>query len=534
VSHGMSAASMGDHEGALASARDALDIGTRFGDRDLMAFGLLIEGKTRVAMGQVKEGLALLDEATVAAVSGELDPYSSGIIYCVAIGSTAQLADYQRAGEWTEASQRWCERQSISGFPGVCRVHRAEIIRLRGSWAEAESEARRALNELQGFSVEFAAHGFNEIGEIRLRMGDLDEARAAFHQAHELGHDPQPGLALLLLAEGKPAAALSSIRRSLESGTYDRLGRCRLLSPMVTIAIAAGEIDVARAASDEAQEIAADFDSPVLQACGYLSRGELQLIDGDPDAALKSFREGWQRWRSADLPYEAARARMMMGVALREAGDEDGAVLELQAARSVFEKLGAVLDLRRTMMLLGEELAEGLPTATGPSTRVSKTFMFTDIVNSTNLVEVIGDEAWEGVLAWHDKTMRQLFMANCGEEVKHVGDGFFVAFDEASEGIECAVAIQRKLAEHRNDSGFAPQVRIGLHTTEATAKGGDYAGKGVHESARIGALAQGGEILASRQVIDAHKPRFPVSPLRRVELKGVTEAAEVASIDPQI
>jgi len=532
--HGKSATAAGDHEAALQAAALTLDIGTRFGDRDLQAFGLLLEGRTRVSMGQVKAGLALLDEATVAAVSGELSPYSSGIIYCVAIGSTASLADYQRAGEWTEASQRWCERQSIAGFPGVCRVHRAEIIRLRGSWAEAESEARRALNELQGFNLEFAGHGFNEIGEIRLRMGDLDEARDAFRQAHELGHDPQPGMALLLLAEGKPEAALASIKRSLESGNYDKLGRCRLLSPMVSVAIAAGELDEARAAADEAQAIADEYDSPVLQACGLLSRGELKLVDGEPAAALKNFREAWQLWRQADLPYEAARARMMMGVALRAGGDEDGAVLEIQAARSVFEKLGAVLDLRRTMDLLGEEIAEGLPQSAAPSTRAQKTFMFTDIVSSTNLVGVMGDEAWERVLAWHDKTMRQLFMANCGEEVKQVGDGFFVAFDEASEAIECAVAIQRKLAEHRKESGFAPEVRIGLHTTQATAKAGDYAGKGVHEAARIGALAGGGEIVVSKDVVDAHKPRFPLSPFRSVELKGVDQPVAVASIDPQL
>jgi class 3 adenylate cyclase len=365
-------------------------------------------------------------------------------------------------------------------------------------------------------------------------MGDLDEARSAFHQAHELGHDPQPGLALLFLAEGKPDAALSSIKRSLDSGSYDKLGRCRLLSPMVSIALAVGELETARAAAAEAEEISSAFGSPVLEACSHCARGEIQLVDGQVDAALKSFREAWQLWRKADLPYEAARARMLMGVALRESGDDEGAALELQAAKSVFQKLGAVLDLRRAMDLLGEEIAEGLPKAAAPSTRVTKTFMFTDIVNSTNLVGVMGDEAWERVLAWHDKTMRQLFMTNCGEEVKQVGDGFFVAFEEASEAIECAVAIQRKLAEHRKESGFAPEVRIGLHTTEATAKAGDYAGKGVHESARIGALATGGEIVASRQVIDAHRPRFPVSPFRKVELKGVAEAAEVASIDPQI
>lgn len=532
--HGFSAASMGDHEEALAAGRKTLEIGTRYGDRDLQAFGLLIEGKTLVAMGDVDKGLALLDEATVAAVSGDIGPWASGMIYCVAIGATAKLADYQRAGEWTEASQRWCERQSISGFPGVCRVHRAEIIRLRGSWAEAESEARRALNELQNFNVGFAGHGFNEIGEVRLRMGDLEEARSAFRQAHELGHDPQPGMALLLLAEGKPDAALASITRALDDGSRDRLGRCHLLAPMVSIAIAAGDVDAARAAAEEGEAIAQDFGSDPLKAACLVAKGEIQLADGDCHGAARTFQESWRMWRDADLPYEAARARMLLGAALRGCGDEEGAVMELQAARSAFEKLGAVLDLRRAMELLGEDVAEGLPMASAPSARVTKTFMFTDIVNSTNLVEAIGDEQWERVLAWHDKTLRQLFMANCGQEVKHVGDGFFVAFDEAVEAIECAVDIQRKLVEHSKSSGFAPQVRIGLHSTEATSKAGDYAGKGVHEAARIGALAQGGEILVSKQVLDAAKPRFPVSPLRTVQLKGVAEAAEVASIDPQI
>ncbi len=529
--NGMQAAAVGDNELALEAAKIVLEIGTRFGDRDLQAFGLLLEGKTKVAMGEVKEGLALLDEATVAAVSGELDPYSSGIIYCVAIGSTTQLADYQRAGEWTEASQRWCERQSISGFPGVCRVHRAEIIRLRGSWAEAESEARRALSELQGFNLEFAGHGFNEIGEIRLRMGDLEEARDAFRQAHELGHDPQPGLSLLMLAEGKAQGALAALKRSLDAGSYDRLGRCRLLSPMVSIALAAGDIETARAAAAEAQEIADEYDSPVLQACGHLARGELELEDGDAEAALKSFRSGWQIWRTADLPYEAARARMMMGVALQVLGDVDGAQLELAAARSAFEKLGAVLDLRRTLDLLGEDVAAGLPKAAAPGVKVTKTFMFTDIVGSTNLVEALGDEAWENVLSWHDATMRELFTKHCGIEVKQIGDGFFVAFDLPSEAVECAIDIQRSFIQHRKESGFAPAVRIGLHMTDATRKAEDYAGKGVHTAARIGALATGGEIVASRAVIEAAKTRFPVSPFRSVELKGVVDPIDVASIE---
>lgn len=527
---GMSASSMGDHEGAIAAAKAMLDVGTRYGDLDLQAFALLIEGVARVAKGDVEAGLGLLDEATVAAVSGDIGPFASGIIYCMAITSTARLADYERAGEWTEASRRWCERQSISGFPGVCRVHRAEIMRLRGSWAEAESEARRATNELANFNLEYAGEGFYEIGEIRLRMGDLEEARDAFRQAHELGRDPQPGLAMLQLAEGNAAAAVTSIKRSLDDPALDRLRRCKLLSPLVSAAIAAGDLDTAADAVDEAQDIADDYNSNVLQACALMGAGELKLARDDPSGAVAKLRESWRKWKAADLPYETARARLLLGAALRASGDEEGALLELQAARGAFEKLGAVLDLRRAMELLGEAVGEGLPKASVPGVTVTKTFMFTDIVGSTNLVEALGDTAWESVLAWHDATMRELFTANCGQEVKQVGDGFFVAFDHPGEAVECAIGIQKRLAQHRTESGFAPQVRIGLHSTDATRKGDDYAGMGVHTAARIGALANGGEVIASRAVIEAAGPRFPVSGFRTVELKGVSEPVEIASI----
>lgn len=527
---GMSAKQMGDYESAIAAAQGMMDVGTRFGDLDLQAFALMMEGSARVSKGDVDAGLALLDEATVAAISGEIGPYASGIIYCVSITSTAKLADYERAGEWTEASRRWCERQSISGFPGVCRVHRAEIMRLRGSWAEAESEARRATTELANFNLEYAAEGFYEIGEIRLRMGDLEEARDSFRQAHELGRDPQPGLAVLQLAEGNAQLAVTSITRSLDDPGLDRLRRCRLLSPLVSMAIATGDLDTARAAAKEGAEIADEYGSSVLKACALLAAGEVKLAEGDASGAVRSIQDSWRLWKTADLPYEAARARMVLGVALRAAGDEDGALLELRAARAAFEKLGAVLDLRRAMDLLGEAVSDALPKASMPGVTVTKTFMFTDIVGSTNLVEVIGDAAWENVLAWHDAAMRDLFTASCGQEVKQVGDGFFVAFDHPGEAVECAIGIQRKLAQHRSESGFAPEVRIGLHATEATRKGDDYAGMGVHTAARIGALATGGEILASRAVIDAAKSRFPVSEFRAVELKGVTEPVEVAAI----
>jgi len=529
--HAMSALTMGDNERVLAYADQTLDIGQRFGDRDVQAFGLLLKGTAMLGLGRVDEGLGLLDEATVAAVSGELKPLSTGIIYCIAISSTASIADYGRAGQWTEASKRWCDRQSIAGFPGICRVHRAEIMRLRGSWADAEQEARRALVELQAFNLEYAAEGFYELGEVRLRMGDLEGADEAFRQANELGREPQPGLALSWLAQGRNDAAGNAIRRALEDPTHDQLQRMRLLPGAVEVELALGDFEAAHSAVDEMEKIAEIYNSTAFTASALCARGGLELAEGDPGAAIRSLRQSARLWREADLPYESARARLMLGLAYRADGDEDSAALELGAAKASFEKLGAVLDLRRAQDLLGNDVAAGVPRTAVPAQRVTKTFMFTDIVGSTNLAAAMGEQAWGNVLSWHDETLRELFTAHHGEEVKQLGDGFFVAFDDATEAVECAVGIQHGLSEHGKKAGFAPQVRIGLHSSEATRKGRDYEGMAVHEAARIGAIAGPGEILASEDVIAAARLRWPVGDLRAVELKGVSESVKVATIE---
>jgi class 3 adenylate cyclase len=503
----------------------AVDTGAKFGDPNLQALALIYQGMAMVARGDVEDGLSLLDEATVAAVSGELTPNVTGMVYCNMISTCQELAEYRRAGEWTEAAQRWCERQAISGFPGLCRVHRAEIIRLRGAWAEAEQEARRACTELMDHGLPaFAGDGFNEIGEIRMRMGDLAAAEEAFRQANELGRDPQPGLALLRLAQGEADAASSLIRRSLEE-TSDPLSRVQRLPAQVEIAVAAGDIDTAEGAATELEEIAERYGSDALHATAAGARALVQLERGEADAAVQSARRGLQLWREIDAPYEAALARVSMGLAYRAAGEEDTGVLELQAARSALEKLGAVPDAQRVTELLGEEVA-----APAGGRRVARTFMFTDIVRSTNLVEAIGDEAWEDLVGWHDRTLRALFAEHGGEEVDHSGDGFFVSFREARSALESAVAIQRSLAEHRRTHGFAPQVRIGVHAAEATERPGDYGGKGVHEAARIGGLAEGEEILATVETLEAADGSWPASEPREVRLKGIADPARVVTL----
>jgi class 3 adenylate cyclase len=513
-----------DFDRALELSRQTYEIGSRFGHRDLMALGLQDEGQTLVALGQVDKGRALIDEATVAALSGELRPITTGIIYCNVIGACEETADYKRAGEWTEAARRWCERQTIAGFPGMCRVHRAGVIRLRGAWVEAEQEARNAYDELRDFNANYAAAALYEIGESRLSRGDLVEAAEAFRQAHEMGKEPNPGLALLYLAEGKIEAAAAAIRRGLD-GDLLPLERARLLPAQVTIALAAGDRATAGSAAQEMRATGEVYGTPAFRAQALAAEGAVALADGQVQESLRSLREALRLWREVEVPYEEAKVRVLLGSAYLAAGDRDGAVLELRAARTAFTRLGAVIDERRVAERLAEVGEGASQPAAGAATR---TLMFTDIVKSTELVGAMGDEAWIEVLRWHDETLRKLIADNGGEQINHVGDGVFAGFDRPEDAIECAVQIQRTLAEHRRQHGFAPQVRIGLHRALATRVGFDYHGKGVHQAARIAAAAQGGEILASVETVQPS--RYAVSEPRPVTLKGVPEPMQLVSV----
>lgn len=516
-------------EKAIEHARQALEMATRFKDRDLMALGLHDQGRSLVAMGHVQQGMAMMDEATVAAVAGELSPWVTGAVYCNTITACQRVADIRRAGEWTEAAKRWCERQSIAGFPGMCRVYRAEIMRLRGAWREAEQEARRACEELKEFNLGYCAEAFYEVGEIRLRMGDLAGAEDAYRHAHELGREPQPGMAQLRLAEGKVAAALTLIKSAVAGQTRDRLLRAKLLPALVEIAVEFKDLDSADAAVRELGEIASDYGTPALQASAMCSRGALYLARGEGTEAQAILRNGVRLWQDVDAPYELARARLLLGEVYRSLGDNENAALEFEAARASFERLGAMPDLKQADELLIQTGTAGRRAQSAE--RADRTFMFTDIVKSTALVQAIGDEAWADVVRWHDQTLRSLFARHGGEEVDYAGDGFFVAFNDAGSALECAVAIQRGLAEHRRTEGFAPQVRIGLHVSQAVQQGGKYKGKGVHEAARIGALAEGGEIVVSDDMLAAAPPRFAAGNPRTVALKGISQPVTVHSLD---
>ena len=333
----------GNVDKALGLARRTCDLATRFNDRDLQALALHDIGRMLVSQGELAQGMALIDEAMAAAVSGELGPKVTGRIYCNMMGTCEKLADYQRAAEWSEAARRWCEPHAGSGFPGICRVHRAEIMRLRGSWSDAETEALHAADELKGFYHIGVGEAFYEIGEIRLRMGDLGRAEEVFRQAHELGRDPVPGLALLRLAEGKIEAARALIDRAVADRPKGSLERARLLPASVQIALAAGALDLARAGAAELEAIAGRYGSTALQASAAQARGAVQLADGATDEAVPSLRRACKLWQQVRLPYETATTRLLLAGAYRAMGGSEDAELERQAALSTFKGLGADL-----------------------------------------------------------------------------------------------------------------------------------------------------------------------------------------------
>lgn len=517
-----------DFAKGLDYATRTLEMATRVRDRDLIVLALQDQGRVLVATGKVKEGMDLMDEATVAAVGGELSPWVTAAIYCNTITACHRLADIRRAEEWTQAAKRWCERQAIAGFPGMCRVHRAEVMRLRGAWREAEEEARQACEELKEFNLGYCAEAFYEIGEIRLHLGDLAGAEQAFRRAHELGRDPQPGLALLRMAEGKTLAALRSIRNAVTAETQERLLRARLLPALVEIAIAARELDTAAEGVAELAAIARDFGTPALNATALSSRATLHLARGESAEALRVLRDCLRVWKDLDAPFERARARVWLAEAYRGVGDLDNAALELEAARAALERLGARHELARADELLAEVINGGRRAKSGE--RTGWTFVFTDIVKSTALIEAIGDEAWADLVRWHDQTLRAVICRHGGEEVDHAGDGFFIAFADPAPALDCAVAIQRALADHRRDHGFAPQVRIGVHTSAAIQEGGKYKGKGVHAAARIGAFADAGEIVVSEQTITVAQRQAEVTGPRTVPLKGIRDPITVYTL----
>jgi DNA-binding CsgD family transcriptional regulator len=338
--------SMGsDPAGACGLFERAIEIGERFGEPDLVAVARAGRGRSLINMGRVTEGVALLDEAMVAVTSGELGPVITGDVYCAVIEACFQIADLRRAREWTNALNRWCESQpELVPYRGQCLVHRAEIMQLRGSWPDALDQVLMACDLLAHHPMLGAA--FYQLGELHRLRGKFDEAEDAYRNAGEHGREPQPGLALMRLAQGRTSAALSAVRRVLDA-TGDPVERAKLLAASVEIALVAGDLVAARSAADELAAIAAVRDSTYVTALSESGAGMVQLEEGDPGGALVLLSRARSIWNDLDATHEVACVRVSIARACRALDDEDTAAMELDAARRVFAELGAEPDVAR-------------------------------------------------------------------------------------------------------------------------------------------------------------------------------------------
>ncbi len=344
--------------GAAAEwARQAVDVGSQF-DAAAAAIGRVADARCQILAGNVQQGLKTLDEAGVAMLTGEIDPMSTGVVYCEVVCALQALAQYDLAEQWTEAMERWAQVSAIGSLHGRCRVHRAEILRLRGSCAAAEEEALVACEELRPYLRRELGWPLTELGRIRQKRGDLDGAEEAFLAAHESGWDPEPGLALVQLARGNVSAAAVAIRAALEHPSHvpskelppnTELRRAPLLDAAVEIEIAAGELERARSAATELSRIAATFESKALVAGAALAQARVELAGGQALEARTNFEQAARLWTEIGAPYESAVARIGLAEAQRSAGNDQLAELELRAARATLARLGTEPDAEQQL-----------------------------------------------------------------------------------------------------------------------------------------------------------------------------------------
>jgi DNA-binding CsgD family transcriptional regulator len=329
-----------DEGGALAG--QVVGLARRGRDADLLALALMIAGRASIRAGETHEGFAMLDEAMVGVVRDEVSPSVAGTVYCAVIEACEEVGELRRAVEWTQALTTWCDRQlGMVTFTGRCRTHRAAVLMLQGDWDAALAEAKSACASFAGAADEAA------VGEAHYLLAELHRlagrdafAEQAYGQASEWGRDPQPGLALLRLAQGRAEAAVATVKRLIEEKNLT-IDRVRVLPAAVAVLLDVGDVASAAAAAEELAEIAGSFDTPGLRAAAAHAGGAVLLARNHPAEALARLRDAAGMWRSVGAVFELARTRVLIAEACRRLGDDDSAHLELTAARRTLADLGA-------------------------------------------------------------------------------------------------------------------------------------------------------------------------------------------------
>lgn len=344
----MQAMAAGRFDEGIAIAERGVEIGRRFNDQDLVVLCRHGQGRLRIRAGQIAEGLGLLDEVMAAVTSGGATPYVAGIVYCSVIDACNEIYDSRRVQEWTEALHSWLQSQPETvPFRGRCLLHRVQVLQLHGRWPDAIAEAGQACEQLSKPPPHpLVGEAHYRQGELQRMRGHIREAEVAYAAASACGREPQPGRALLRLVEGRTEAAEAAIRAAFQDAD-DRQSRVNVLDACVDIMLAVDDIPAAREAAEELTRIAADLGSPHLHAVAGRAVGATLLAEGETRAAISVLREARTRWSALVAPYETARVRLLIGVAHRELGDEDGAAIEFEGARQTFERLGAAPDLAR-------------------------------------------------------------------------------------------------------------------------------------------------------------------------------------------
>ena len=457
------------------------------------------------------EGKLLLDEASAAALAGELDPFSTLVVYCNTIGACRDVADFESAGEAERASD-FCDTNTMNAFPGMCRVNHAEVMKFKGRLTEAHELADRAGEELRVWNPRIAGAAFYELGEVRLRLGELAQAEQAFREADEFGRTPEPGLSLLRLAQGNAQGAFASIRRAATTTRSPFPAQARSAWPSSRSPSRPRRTEQAAGYAERLAAIGEAYDTSALTASAAFARGQVALARGEVDAVFHEFRHARMTWDSTSATYDVARAREQLGRALR-------------AGATRMPPSGSCRRRRATSVSAPSETPSGAELLHARNVHRGDE----DLLYGHRRLDRAGkrrrsDRHWVNLLRRHDETLRAIFANFNGQVVDHTGDGFFAAFEEAPEAIGAAIAIQRAV-----DQEFEFDIRIGVHTDGALQTNQNYHGKGVHAAARIGAAAEGQEILASKETV-AGLPQFEVTSPRSLSLKGFKKPVEVCSV----